>query len=61
MSKRTVYLVSAVNVMQLLSRTVGGVFTFCMTPQYQSLSPPGAHTRVPMIERLAKRLPVDIL
>lgn len=38
-----------------------GVLTSCMTPEYQRPSGPGAHTLVPMIERLAKRRLVDIL
>lgn len=37
-----------------------GVFTSCMTPEYQSPSGPGAHTLVPIIERLAKRRLVDM-
>lgn len=37
-----------------------GVLTSCMTPEYQSPSGPGAHTLVPIIERLAKRRLVDM-
>jgi len=38
----------------------GGVFTSEMVPEYQRPSGPLAHTLVPMMERLAKRRPVDI-
>lgn len=37
-----------------------GVLTSCMTPEYQSPSGPGAHTLLPIIERLAKRRLVDM-
>ncbi|TMW48388.1 hypothetical protein DOY81_006535 [Sarcophaga bullata] len=40
---------------------VGGVLTSCITPEYQRPSGPGAQTLVPIIERLAKRRPVDML
>ena len=38
-----------------------GDFTSCMTPEYHRPSGPGAQTFVPIIERFAKRRPVDIL
>lgn len=75
-SKRTIYLVSAVRFVPLLlaaaeslavnsdeevTVAVGGVLTSCITPEYQRPSGPGAQTFVPIIERLAKRRPVDIV
>lgn len=72
-SKRTIYRVSALTRASPGARNVGGgigsgtddrfegVLTSCMTPEYQRPSGPGAHTLVPIMERLAKRRLVDIV
>lgn len=72
-SKRTIYRVSALTRASPGARNVGGgigsgtddrfegVLTSCMTPEYQRPSGPGAHTLVPIMERLARRRLVDIV